>query len=200
MCKSVVFLYRLPVAHAMMFQIKCVCVQHCLLKGKTMSKKNVLREDELLDEYAAELVQSIENGATLKDINDIPDDTMDGIYKLAYDFYHQGKLDDAESLFRFLYIYDFYRPDYAMGLAAVLQLKKNYAKAIEFYALAYSLSNDDMRPVFYAGQCNLMLRKLVQARTCFESVIEKSTVETLKEKSSVYLESILKMACASEIS
>lgn len=149
--------------------------------------------EEKIDEYAAELIQSIENGATLKDIHSVSEDTMSDIYKLAYEFYHQGKLDDAESLFRFLYIYDFYCAEYAMGLAAVLQLKKKYAKAIEFYALAYSLSTNDMRPVFHAGQCNLMLRKVIQAKTCFITVIEKSAVETLKEKSRIYLESINKM-------
>lgn len=49
-----------------------------------------------------------------------------------------------------------------MGLAAVYQLTKRYEKAAELYALAFVLAKDDYRPLFHAGQCNLMLKKAVQ--------------------------------------
>lgn len=146
--------------------------------------------DDELEQFSISLLDAIQNGATLKDVHGITNDTMHGVYKLAYDFYHHGKLDDAESLFRFLCIYDFYNPEYAMGLAAVHQLKKNYAKAIDFYALAYSLSKDDYRPMFYAGQCNLMLRQAVQARTCFEIVTEKCSDTLLNQKAQNYLSAL----------
>lgn len=161
-----------------------------------MANKNMLnllndeedfKSDEQLDAYAESLLDAIQNGATLKDIYAVPNGTMQDVYKLAYDFYRHGKLDDAESLFRFLCIYDFYNPEYAMGLAAVNQLKKNYSKAIEFYALAYSLSNDDFRPMFYAGQCNLMLRQGSLARKCFDIVISRCNDTLLIEKSKDYI-------------
>ncbi len=82
------------------------------------------KTDEELDFYSDRLLDALQNGATMKDIHGVSSDTMQDVYKLAYDFYHQGKLNDAESLFRFLCIYDFYNPEYAMGLAAVYQLKK----------------------------------------------------------------------------
>lgn len=147
-------------------------------------------DDTLLNEYSEQLMDAIQNGATLKDVHGVSNETMSDVYKLAYDFYHMGKLDDAESLFRFLCIYDFYNPEYAMGLAAVYQLKKNYAKAIDFYALSYSLSQDDYRPMHYAGQCNLMLCRSVQARKCFEIVLDKCTDEQLKEKAQAYLSAL----------
>lgn len=167
-----------------------------------MANKNTLdllndeeefKSDEQLDAYAESLLDAIQNGATLKDVYAVPNDTMQDVYKLAYDFYHHGKLDDAESLFRFLCIYDFYNPEYAMGLAAVYQLKKNYAKAIEFYALAYSLSKEDYRPMFYAGQCNLMLRQGVQARKCFDIVISRCKDELLSEKAKAYISALNKI-------
>lgn len=158
--------------------------------SKMLDMKELDIRDEELDEYSSELIEAIDNGATLKDVHGVSNDVMRDIYKLAYDFYHQGKLNDAESLFRFLYIYDFYNPEYAMGLAAVLQLKKNFSKAIDFYALSFSLSKDDYRPVFHAGHCNLMLRKSQQAKMCFESVINNSKDEELKERASIYLNSI----------
>lgn len=167
-----------------------------------MAKKNILdllndeeefKSDEAVEAYTENLLEAIQNGATLKDVYAVPNDTMQDLYKLAFDFYHHGKLDDAESLFRFLCIYDFYNPEYAMGLAAVYQLKKNYAKAIEFYALAYSLSNEDYRPMFYAGQCNLMLRHGVQARKCFEIVVNRCDDTLLSEKAQAYLTALNKI-------
>ncbi|CCG86236.1 type III secretion system translocator chaperone SicA [Erwinia piriflorinigrans] len=151
---------------------------------------DVLNSDGELDEHSSDLLDAIQNGATLKDVHRVSSETMDDVYKLAYDFYIKGKLKDAESLFRFLCIYDFYNPEYAMGLAAVYQLKKNYTKAIDFYALAYSLSKDDYRPMFYAGQCNLMLRRAVQARKCFETVVNKCTDAQLNERSKSYLSAL----------
>lgn len=147
-------------------------------------------DDDEMDAFADSLMDAIQNGATLQDIYAVPNDTMQDLYKLAFDFYHHGKLDDAESLFRLLCVYDFYNPEYAMGLAAVHQLKKDYAKAIEFYALAYSLSQEDYRPMFYAGQCNLMLRQGIQARKCFDIVINRCEDLQLTEKAQNYLSAL----------
>ncbi len=158
-----------------------------------LAEDEIYKTDEELDVYSERLMDALQNGATMKDIHGVSNDTMQDVYKLAYDFYHQGKLNDAESLFRFLCIYDFYNPEYAMGLAAVYQLKKNYAKAIDFYALAYSLAKDDYRPMFYAGQCNLMQRQAAQARKCFEIVTERCSDPLLIEKSAAYLTAMDKL-------
>ncbi|EPE4927326.1 SycD/LcrH family type III secretion system chaperone IpgC, partial [Shigella sonnei] len=37
------------------------------------------------------VIDAINSGATLKDINAIPDDMMDDIYSYAYDFYNKGR-------------------------------------------------------------------------------------------------------------
>lgn len=140
-----------------------------------------------IEEYTDGLIHAIQNGATLKDISGVSSDTMNDVYKLAYEFYNQGKLNDAESLFRFLCIYDFYNPEYAMGLAAVYQLKKDYQKAIDFYALSYSLSKNDYRPMFYAGQCNLMQRRSIQAKKCFEIVASRCGDQELIQRANTYL-------------
>lgn len=155
-----------------------------------LNSQEDFNNDSEIDEFTGSLVEAIQNGAVLKDVQGVSNDTMNDIYKIAYEFYHLGKLDDAESLFRFLCIYDFYNSEYSMGLAAVYQLKKNYRKAIDFYALAYSLAEEDYRPMFYAGQCNLMLRQEVQARKCFSIVISRSRVPFLQEKAQSYLSAL----------
>ncbi|MGY4730884.1 type III secretion system translocator chaperone SicA [Burkholderia pyrrocinia] len=141
-------------------------------------------------DMATALLEAVQNGATLKDLHGVSQDLMDGIYAFAYRFYQQGRLDDAEVFFRFLCIYDFYNVEYAMGLAAVCQLKKEYSKAIDLYALAYSLSRDDYRPMFHTGQCHLMMGKAPLARRCFSIVVERSSDERLKQKAASYLDGL----------
>ncbi|QZY66301.1 type III secretion system translocator chaperone SicA [Providencia rettgeri] len=144
--------------------------------------------EELLDNITTALM----DGTTYKDIHGIPQSTMDGIYSYAYEFYQQGKLKEAETFFRFLSIYDFYNTDYVMGLAAVYQLTKRYAKATELYALAFVLAKNDYRPLFHAGQCNLMMKKSSAAIHCFESVLESSSDVDLQNKSQIYLSALKK--------
>jgi type III secretion system low calcium response chaperone LcrH/SycD len=115
---------------------------------------------------------------------------MEDLYAYAYDFYVKGQLDDAETFFRFLCIYDFYNPDYVFGLGAVLQMKAQYDKALDVYGLAYMLANSDYRAMFCAGQCNLMLRRLGPAKECFQIVIDGSGDESLKEKAGLMLKAI----------
>lgn len=142
------------------------------------------------EQIAEKLWEAISGGATLKDVHGIPEEIMDGLYAHAYDFYNKGRLDEAENFFRFICLYDFYNPDYIIGLAAVTQLKKNYQKACDLYAVAFALSKNDYRPVFFSGQCQLLMRKVVKARQCFELVCEKSDDEALRAKAAAYLASL----------
>lgn len=143
--------------------------------------------DEAYLSYLEEVSDVLLDGATFKEIHGIPESTMQGIYAFAYEFYQQGKLQEAETFFRFLSIYDFYNADYVMGLAAVYQLKKNYEKAVELYALAFMLAKKDYRPLFYAGQCNLLMNKASAALSCFESTVNGTDDEALKRRAEVYL-------------
>lgn len=168
-------------------------------KRKKMSTKPTIDNDEAnvekyVQEYTELVMEALEEGATLKDIEGISDEIMEGIYTYAYDFYSQGKLDEAETFFRFLCLYDFYNPDYIMGLAAVKQLQKEYVSAIDLYALAYIYANEDYLPVFYAGQCNLALNEQEKAICCFQLIIEKSKESELVKKATGYLASLQKLS------
>ncbi|MEX3846692.1 type III secretion system translocator chaperone SicA [Paraburkholderia sp. BR10882] len=143
--------------------------------------------DAEIERIDAAVIAAVQSGASLKDLQGVSKDLMDGIYAFAYQFYQQGRLDDAETFFRFLCIYDFYNAEYALGLAAVFQLKKNYAKAVDLYALAFSLSKEDYRPIFHTGECHLMAGKAGLARRCFSAVVERSSDARLKERAASYL-------------
>ncbi|WP_410012226.1 type III secretion system translocator chaperone SicA [Sodalis sp. C49] len=147
--------------------------------------------DNVSEDRIAELLwNAVNSGITLKEVHDIPQVMMEGLYTHAYDFYNKGQLDEAATFFRFLCIYDFYNPDYYMGLGAVYQLKKEFQKAADIYAVAFSLAENDYRPVFYSGQCQLMLSKANKARQCFELVIEQSHDAMLKKRAEVYINNL----------
>ena len=146
--------------------------------------------EQRIEMLSDKILEGIQQGATFKDMYDISSDAMEAIYAHAYDFYQQGRLNEAESLFRLLCIYDFHNADYALGLGAVFQLKKHYSKALDVFALAYTLSGGDSRAMLYAGECNLLLRRLGKAKRCFESVLEGEADARLKSKAEGYLEAI----------
>ena len=133
------------------------------------------------------ILDAVNQGVTLKEIHGISDEQMDGLYGLAYDFYNQGKLDEAEKFFRFLCIYDFYSVDFLMGLAAVYQLKEMYQKAADIYAVAFAQGNADYRPMLYAGQCQLAMGKSGKASQCFKAVIQYTDDDSLKATAQAYL-------------
>lgn len=147
-------------------------------------------DQAMLDEMAQLLLEGAQSGAAIKDLKGVSDDMLEGVYAYAHRFYTDGRLDEAETFFRFLYLYDFYNGDYALGLAAVLQMKKQYAKAIDMYALAYALLKRDERPMLHVGQCHLALGKLAMARGCFETVLLRSTNPDLAARAKVYLQAL----------
>lgn len=153
---------------------------------ETLSEMNEAQMEALFDR----VLEGIQDGATFKDMYGISSEAMEAIYAHAYGFYQQGRLDEAESLFRLLCIYDFHNADYALGLGAVFQLKKQYDKALDVYAMAYTISGGDQRAMLYAGECNLLLRRLGKARRCFETVIEEQADIRIRSKAEAYLDAI----------
>jgi len=133
---------------------------------------------------------AVMNGVTLKEIHSVPDALMDGVYAHAYAFYERGELDQAEKFFSFLCMYDSSNADYFKGLGAVSQLKKNYFKASDLYALAFLLGDGDYHAVYLSGQCHLLAGHIVKALQSFTLVVENSQDETLISKAEIYLEMI----------
>jgi type III secretion system low calcium response chaperone LcrH/SycD len=134
------------------------------------------------------ILQMLQGGGTIKDLTGVSSDMLEGVYALAYDFYQKGQLDDAETFFRFLSVYDFYNADYAMGLAAVLQMKKQYDKAIGTYAVAQMLDNRSDKPMFHMAQCHLAMGKVQLARECFEGVAKRAHGTELGARAQAYVE------------
>lgn len=95
------------------------------MEQQNTTNRNDNNTDAQLDEYTELVTEALQQGTSLKDLEGIPAELMDGVYRFAYDFYQQGKLEEAETFFRFLCLYDFNNSDYIMGLGAVKQLQNS---------------------------------------------------------------------------
>ncbi|NWA27629.1 SycD/LcrH family type III secretion system chaperone [Pseudomonas gingeri] len=126
----------------------------------------------------------------LKEMSETGDEQVQGLYAHACQFHEQGRLEEAEKLFRFLCIYDFYNSHYWMGLAAVYQVSGHYRKAMELYAVAFAQDRGDYRPMFYTGECQLALGAHAKARDCFDYVLRHAADGELPRRSRVYLEDL----------
>ncbi|CNF38117.1 SycD/LcrH family type III secretion system chaperone [Yersinia kristensenii] len=146
----------------------------------------------ILTEQEATLLMTatMEHGATLKEIHGISDDMMENMYAYAYKAYKEGNLDEAENFFNFLCIYDLKNPDYFIGMGAINQVKKNYSKACDFFALAYVLAEKNFFPVFYSGQCQLLMGNVVKALQCFDIVCKQCPDAALVVKAQAYMNTI----------
>ncbi|PMY64802.1 MULTISPECIES: type III secretion system translocator chaperone SicA [Pseudomonas] len=151
------------------------------------SRKHTEQEEARI---AEEVIQAVLDGASLKDLRGVSAEQMDSLYAFAYEFYEQGRLDDAEKFFHFLCIYDFYNAQYWMGLAAVHQLKQNYQKAVDLYAVAFAQGKQDYRPMLYTGQCQLALGKVGKAKLCFEYVVERVQESGMRAQARAYLDAL----------
>lgn len=144
------------------------------------------------------ILEGLREGATVADLKGVSRDTLEGVYAIAHRYYENGQLDEAEAFFRFLCLYDFYNADYALGMGAVLHLKREYDKAIGMYAVAQTLDLTDDRPMFHVGQCHLALGRLDNARECFEAVAGRATGNDLAARSQAYLRVLQDAATASD--
>lgn len=153
-----------------------------------MTEQSLQAELSASDQETLQLfMNAIAGGATLKEIRGVPDRVMDGIYAHAYEFYQAGRLDDAETFFRFLCLYDSYNPEYMMGLAATLQQKRQYQNAIDLYSSLMVVAKNDYRPVLHSGQCYLFLKNTEEARKNFKFIMEGDAPASAKAQAQAYL-------------
>ena len=95
----------------------------------------------------------LENGTILTIFSPQEPSDFSGVYSLACDYYDKGLIEQAEKIFRSLFLYDFNNINYLLGLAAVKQVQKQYQKAINLYSLAINLDKNNALIYFYMGQC-----------------------------------------------
>ena len=105
----------------------------------------------------AEIAEALEQSVTpLHEMKGIRMEEMEAVYALAHDFYQAGRFEDAETLFRFLTMFDHLNVKYWMGYGAVEQVLKKWDNAIKAYALVcVTLDVHNVKASYYAAECHL---------------------------------------------
>ncbi|MBC6497309.1 MAG: SycD/LcrH family type III secretion system chaperone [Alphaproteobacteria bacterium GM7ARS4] len=141
-----------------------------------MTKKSVVPPTsvETNAEQIAEsrkIAEDIVRGATLATMRGIDQKSLDALYALAYNDYNAGQYKQAETLFRFLCLYDHLDKRFWKGLAASLQNQGKYAEAAAVYGHQAILDVDDPEPPFQASFCFLADKRYGEARKALEAVV-----------------------------
>lgn len=80
-------------------------------------------------------------------------DSLDTLHSFAYEFYQNGKYQQAASFFQVLTTLDMLCYDYWMGLGASQMMAREYHEALTAYSIASSLEADEAMPHFHAAEC-----------------------------------------------
>lgn len=105
------------------------------------------------------------------DFPQLSPDSLSLLYVMGYEFYRNGKYEDAKCFFRFLSLVNSFERKYWMGLGACYQMLKSYPEAIECYSAA--ALQDPMDPYVhqYAADCYFHLNNIDKAKEALESAL-----------------------------
>ena len=122
----------------------------------------------------------IEKGlTTVRETKGISDEEMNAVYSVAHNFYMTGRYDDAETVFKFLVMFDHLNPKYWIGLGAVRQVQKRFKQAIEAYAnVVGNLDVENVKASYYAAECYLALGDRANAQSAVEHVKHFADMKT----------------------
>ncbi|MFL5320158.1 MAG: SycD/LcrH family type III secretion system chaperone [Myxococcaceae bacterium] len=132
-----------------------------------------------------------EGKATLKDVRGYTDEQLYSIARAAYNFYYQGKLEQARTLFQGLYAVNPLNSYFAKALGVVEFAAGNSAGAISAYDVAIKLSPEDAGA--YVGRAEIKLamgqktEAIADLRKASQSVV---TGDPLEAKVSAMLQAL----------
>ena len=104
-----------------------------------------------------ELREAVEQSLTpLHELKGIKREQLEAVYALAHDYYRTGNYEKAETLFRFLTLFDHFSEKYWMAYGAVEQVLKKWDAAIAAYGMVcMTFDVHNVKAAFYAAQCHL---------------------------------------------
>lgn len=139
-------------------------------------------ENKVVEVNLKEIAERIESGAsTVAQMRGITPEELEAAYALAYDYYRTGRFDDAETLFRFLTVFDHLNEKYWLGLGAVFQVKKAFDQAVKAYAYVAAILNiKNADASYHAAECYLALGDRESARSAIEHVKLYADIKTEK--------------------
>ncbi len=146
---------------------------------------NEADKSKLMEEFtktvnSPSFAEMIEKGlTTIREQKGISDEEMNAVYAVAHNFYMTGRYEDAETVFKFLVMFDHLNPKYWIGLGAVRQVQKRFKQAIEAYAnVVGNLDVENVKASYYAAECYLALGDRANAQSAVEHVKHFADMKT----------------------
>ena len=167
-----------------------------LIKATVAKMGSKLTKDEKI-EHAKLLVKIFEGGMSPKEAMAIKDEDLASMYSFGYSLANAGKYKEAREMFKYLYMLEPTRADFATALGVCHHQLKDYEYAANAYMVAFALNFEDPVPLFYAYDCFLNLNDTLGASIMLKSAIEKAGDEEkyakMKEKAQALLDGLKNM-------
>ena len=125
------------------------------------------------DDQLQEVVQQFLNkGQTLRVLKGLSSEEMEAVYTVAYNYFQNGRYDEAEKMFRFLCFFDHLSQKYWLGLGACRKAKRDFARAIDAFGLAGILDLHDPRAAIQSAECHIQLGDRDKALSALRAIVE----------------------------
>lgn len=151
-------------------------------------KVSDISENKLTTEQAEALQKYFQEGGTWQELLELSSDEAESIYAVAYDHYEKEEWDKSIAAFSTLIQLNPYEPKYWMGIAAVMQMKKDYEEAIAAYQLVLSFDERHIQAHFGSAQCFYVQGQIEKCKEHLEKV--KSLSESSEENKELYQQAI----------
>ena len=157
-----------------------------------MNQAETAALDSLSDEQLTGIAEQLfQHGATLADLRGLTNDEMEAVYLIAYNFYQQGKIEEAEKVFHFLCLYGHLDKRFWMGLAACRQQLKQYQQAIAAYSYLAVIDTENPYPPMHAADCYLALNDLDNTESALHATLhwagDKNEFAQIKQRAQLML-------------
>lgn len=123
--------------------------------------------EELIEPYKEQIQEILsETGLILKKFNN---EDQELLFNAATGFYNIGQFEKASLIYRSLVLAAPLNPCYWQSLSTALQMNKNYAEAINGWAILVKLEPEN--PLFYlrCGECLLLQGKIEEGKKALTS-------------------------------
>lgn len=114
------------------------------------------------------LEQHFQNNALFQEAKQISHASLQELYEKAYLLYQEKKGEEASVAFGILIALDPFSYPFWMGLAASRQMNNEFERALQAFAIASLLDDQDPAPHYHAAQCYLALKNEEEARKAID--------------------------------
>lgn len=131
-----------------------------------------------------------------KDVFNIDDQQMEGLYAQAYNFYQTGRFKDAIQIFRLLVSLNSTEAKYVLGLGACLHMMKEYKDAVDTYTACCLLDTESPIPFYHMSDCYIAMKDPFSALVTLDMAIKKAgskpEFQMLKDRAAMTMQNIQK--------